>query len=86
MQCFYQKEGKAMIIKVLGTGCKKSKVLEENINLAIDEAGVAAIVEKVEDGKEIEKYAVDCTPAVVIDENVVSAGKQLTAEEIKKLF
>ncbi|MCM3125408.1 MULTISPECIES: thioredoxin family protein [unclassified Mesobacillus] len=75
-----------MIIKVLGTGCKKSKVLEENINLAIDEAGVAAIVEKVEDGKEIEKYAVDCTPAVVIDENVVSAGKQLTAEEIKKLF
>ncbi|WHX41714.1 thioredoxin family protein [Mesobacillus sp. AQ2] len=75
-----------MIIKVLGTGCKKSKVLEENINLAIDEAGVAAIVEKIEDGKEIEKYAVDCTPAVVIDENVVSAGKQLTAEEIKKLF
>ncbi|WP_144474301.1 thioredoxin family protein [Cytobacillus oceanisediminis] len=75
-----------MIIKVLGTGCKKSKVLEENINLAIDEAGVAAIVEKVEDGKEIEKYAVDCTPAVVIDQNVVSAGKQLTAEEIKKLF
>lgn len=36
-----------MIIKVLGTGCKKSKVLEENINLAIDEAGVAAIVEKI---------------------------------------
>lgn len=75
-----------MIIKVLGTGCKKSKTLEENINLAVHEAGVAAIVEKIEDRKEIEKYAVDCTPTMVIDENVVSAGKQLTAEEIKKLF
>lgn len=75
-----------MIIKLLGTGCKKSKILEENINLAVHEAGVAAIIEKIEDRKEIEKYSVNCTPAVVIDENVVSAGKQLTAEEIKKLF
>ncbi|MBT2681242.1 thioredoxin family protein [Bacillus sp. ISL-35] len=75
-----------MIIKVLGTGCEKSKVLEDNINLAIQEAGVAAIVEKIENRKEIEKYVANCTPAVVIDEKVVSAGKQLTAEEIKRLF
>ncbi|WP_079507736.1 thioredoxin family protein [Mesobacillus jeotgali] len=75
-----------MIIKVLGSGCEKSKDLEENINLAIQEAGVAAVVEKIEDDKEIEKYKVNSTPAMVIDEKVVSAGEQLSADEIKRLF
>ena len=75
-----------MIIKVLGTGCDKCKSLEDSINAAVKEAGVAAIVEKVEDDKEIEKYKVKSTPALVIDEKVVSAGKQLSAQEVKSLF
>jgi hypothetical protein len=75
-----------MIIKVLGSGCEKSKDLEENINLAIQEAGVAAVVERIEDNEGIEKYEVNSIPAMVIDEKVVSAGEQLSAEEIKRLF
>ena len=75
-----------MIIKVLGSGCEKSKHLEGNINLAIQEAGVAAVVERIEDNEEIEKYGVNSIPAMVIDEKVVSGGEQLSAEEIKRLF
>ncbi|MFT9598231.1 thioredoxin family protein [Mesobacillus sp.] len=75
-----------MIIKVLGPGCDKCKSLEESINDAVKEAGVAAVVEMVEDNEEIEKYKVKSTPALVIDEKVVSAGKQLSAQEVKTLF
>ena len=75
-----------MIIKVLGTGCHKCKSLEDSINAAVKEAGVAAIVEMVQDDKEIEKYKVKSTPALVIDEKVVSAGRQLSAQEVKSLF
>lgn len=75
-----------MIIKVLGTGCDKCKSLEDSLNAAIQEAGVAAIVELIEDDKEIEKYNVKNMPALVIDEKVVSAGKQLSTQEVKSLF
>ncbi|MBS8262843.1 thioredoxin family protein [Mesobacillus boroniphilus] len=75
-----------MIIKVLGPGCDKCQSLEKSINAAVKEAGVAAIVEKVEDRNEIEKYKVKSTPALVIDEKVVSAGRQLSVQEVKSLF
>lgn len=75
-----------MIIKVLGPGCDKCKSLEESINVAVKEAGIAAIVENVIDNKEIEKYKVKSTPALVIDEKVVSAGKQLSPLDVKRLF
>lgn len=75
-----------MIIKLLGPGCDKCKSLEDSINVAVKEAGVAAIVEKVKDNQEIEKYKVKSTPALVIDEKVVSAGKELSAQEVKSLF
>ncbi|MBT2640271.1 MULTISPECIES: thioredoxin family protein [unclassified Bacillus (in: firmicutes)] len=75
-----------MIIKVLGPGCDKCKSLVDSINVAVNEAGVAAVVERVEDNKEIEKYKVKGIPALVIDEKVVSAGKQLSAQEVKGLF
>ncbi|CAM3784533.1 thioredoxin family protein [Mesobacillus thioparans] len=75
-----------MIIKVLGTDCEEARGLENNINRAIQEAGVAAFVEMIQDCKEIERYSVNRTPAVVIDEKVVSSGKQLSVEEIMRLF
>jgi hypothetical protein len=75
-----------MIIKVLGPGSDKCNSLVNSINVAVNEAGVAAVVERVEDNREIEKYKVKGTPALVIDEKVVSAGKQLSAQEVKSLF
>ncbi|UYZ22716.1 thioredoxin family protein [Mesobacillus jeotgali] len=75
-----------MNIKVLGTGCKKCQELEKNTRMAVEELQVDAVVEKVEDIKEIMKYKVMSTPALVIDEKVVSTGKLLTVKELKGML
>jgi len=75
-----------MNIKVLGTGCKKCQELEKNTRMAVEELQVGAVVEKVEDIKEIMKYKVMSTPALVIDEKVVSTGKLLTVKELKSML
>ena len=73
-----------MIIKVLGTGCSNCKRLEENAKKAVEELGIEATIEKVTDIKEIMKYGVMKTPAIVVDEKVKAFGRVPKAEEIKK--
>lgn len=75
-----------MIIKILGTGCAKCKKLEESARQAIAEAGIEATVEKVTDLDAIMDYGVMMTPAMVIDEKVVSSGKLLSVSDIKALI
>ncbi|MBT2661831.1 thioredoxin family protein [Bacillus sp. ISL-45] len=75
-----------MNIKILGTGCKKCQELEKNTRMAVEELQVEAQVEKVEDIKEIMKYKVMSTPALVVDEKVVSTGKLLTVKELKGML
>lgn len=75
-----------MVIKILGSGCANCKKLEENAKKAVAELGVDVDVVKVEDFKEIMKYGVMRTPALVIDEKVRSFGKVLNVDEIKKLI
>ncbi|OHW63324.1 hypothetical protein EUAN_01880 [Andreesenia angusta] len=75
-----------MIIKVLGPGCKKCGLLLEHVNEAIEKTGVEAEVVKVEDMGEIVGYGVMSTPALVIDEKVVSTGKILMTKDIVKLI
>jgi small redox-active disulfide protein 2 len=75
-----------MIIKILGSGCKKCKKMEENVKEAIEELNLDAKIEKVEDFKEIMKYKVLTTPALVVDEEVLSSGKLLKTKEIIKLL
>lgn len=71
-----------MVIKVLGTGCKKCKKLEENVLEAVKETGIDASVVKVENLEDIMSYGVMSTPALVIDEKVVSYGKVLNKKEL----
>ncbi|MGH4118208.1 thioredoxin family protein [Clostridium sp.] len=73
-----------MIIKVLGSGCASCKKLEENTRKAVEELGIEATIEKVEDFKKIMAYGVMKTPALVVDEKVKIMGRVPTAEEIKK--
>ena len=72
-----------MIIKVLGPGCANCKKLEKNVQVAVKELGLDASIEKVTDFKEIAKYGVMSTPALVIDDEVKVFGKVAKAEEIK---
>ncbi|MDF2671797.1 MAG: hypothetical protein K0R09_62 [Clostridiales bacterium] len=73
-----------MIIKVLGTGCANCKKLEENTKKAVEELGIDAQIEKVEELKAILGYGVMKTPALVVDEKVKVMGRVPTSEEIKK--
>ena len=75
-----------MIIKVLGSGCAKCKKLEQEAIKAIEESGIEATIGKVTEIKDIMNYGVMMTPALVIDEKVVSTGKVLSAKDIIKLI
>lgn len=75
-----------MKIKILGSGCKNCLVLKENTEVALKELGMEAEVTKVEDFKDIMAYGVMSTPALVVDEKVVSSGKVLKSKEIAKLL
>ena len=75
-----------MNIKVLGSGCKNCKKLEENAKEAVNEMGIDASVEKVEDFKVIMAYGVMKTPALVVDEEVKVMGRVATVAEIKKIL
>lgn len=73
-------------IQILGTGCPKCKLLFANAEAAVKETGAEATVEKVEKIQEILKFGVMTTPALVVDGAVKSAGKVLSAEDIKKFL
>ena len=72
-----------MKIKVLGNCCKKSSETFENAKLAVKELGLDTEVENIGgDIMEIAKYGVMSTPALVIDDKVVSYGKLLKQKDI----
>ena len=73
-------------IQILGTGCQKCKTLLANADAAVKELGVEAQFEKVEKIADIMKFGVMVTPALVVDGVVKSAGKVLSAEDIKKFL
>lgn len=75
-----------MKIKVLGSVCPNCKVLEANTKKALEELKIKAEVEKITDIGEIMSYGVMSTPALVIDKKVVSSGRVLNSEEIKKFL
>jgi len=64
-----------MEIKVLGPGCKKCKETEKAVQKALEELGVQADVEKVEDMDKIADYNVLLTPGLVINGKVKVTGR-----------
>ena len=75
-----------MLIQVLGTGCSRCKTLYEAVKKAVQEAGVDAQVEKVEDIRQIMAFQLIMTPGLVINGEVKAAGRLPSVEEIKKLI
>ena len=75
-----------MKIQVLGTGCAKCKQLTANARKAVSELGIEATVEKVEDLREIMRFGVMTTPALVVDGKVKAVGKLLSPQDVKLLL
>ena len=73
-------------VKVLGGGCPKCNALEAATKAALEQLGMDPAIEHVRDYAEIAKYGVMTTPALVIDEKVVSYGKVLKTQEVVDLL
>jgi small redox-active disulfide protein 2 len=77
------------LIQILGPGCAKCTKLKENADKAVQEMGIEASVEKIEDIIEdinvITGFGVMMTPALAIDGEVKIVGKVPPVEEIKNL-
>jgi small redox-active disulfide protein 2 len=71
-----------LTIKVLGSGCPNCKKVEEITRKALNDLGFEADLVKVTDYNEITKYPILSTPGLVINEQVVSAGRIPSQAEV----
>ena len=71
-----------MEIKILGGGCPNCKRLEALARQAAAARGIEATFVKVTAMDEIMAYDILSTPALVIDEHVVSSGRVPRLDEI----
>lgn len=70
-------------VKILGSGCANCRKLGAVAREAAASAGIEAEFVKVTDMKDILAYDVMSTPALVIDEKLVSSGRIPTQAEIR---
>lgn len=73
-------------VKVLGSGCAKCNQLEKATVEALQELNMDTTIDHVKDYAKIAMYGVMSTPALVVDEQVVSYGKVLTKDEVVKIL
>ena len=75
-----------MKIIILGTGCPRCRQTADVVRKAVEQVGIDATIQKVEDIQEIMKYRVMMTPAVAVDGQVKISGKVPSVEEVKALL
>jgi len=73
-------------IEILGPGCKRCDQLYENTVAAVSQFddGAGIEVKKIKDIKYFAQKGVFLAPGLVIDGDVISVGKVLPVEEIRK--
>ncbi len=72
---FEEETPEGIQIKVLGPGCVQCDRLEQELMQVMAETGIIADIEHVRDIKEIGRYGVMGTPALLINGQVKSVGK-----------
>lgn len=75
-----------MNIKILGSGCKKCVALADNARAAALAAGIEFEIEKVTDIVAIAGFGIMSTPGLVLNGQVASSGRVLSAPEIGQLL
>ena len=74
------------LVQVLGPGCTRCAQLKANVDQAVQQLGIEATVEKIEDINVITGFGVMMTPALAIDGEVKLVGKVASPDEIKPLL
>lgn len=73
-----------LTVKILGSGCANCKKLEAVAREAAAQAGVETEFVKVTDMNDILSFNVMSTPALVINNKVVSSGRIPSLADIQK--
>ena len=76
----------AVVLTVLGPGCKRCHQLNDNAQAAASKAGGAVSVEYVADPVAIAEAGIMATPALLVNGKVASQGKVLAQSEIEELL
>ena len=71
-----------MNIKVLGGGCCKCENLLEAVKEAVAEKEIEAEIEYITDMPRIMEYGIMSTPALMVDNKVVSMGRALKTKDV----
>ena len=75
-----------MNIKILGPGCARCHQLEKTTREVVKGLGIDATIEEVKDIQKITEYPILTTPGLVINEELVCAGRVPTKAEIAQLI
>ena len=75
-----------MDIKVIGAGCENCGKLYDNTLAALTELGIDAPVERVGDLVEIVKLGVLSAPSLMVDGQLLIAGRVASQKEIVKIL
>ncbi|MDD3262821.1 MAG: thioredoxin family protein [Candidatus Absconditabacteria bacterium] len=75
-----------MIIKILGTGCPKCKLLEQSIRNVVKNNQINTEIIKIQNMEEIMQYDIMALPGIVINEKVVMTGKLPDEKELLSLL
>lgn len=75
-----------MNILVIGPGCAKCKSLAQLTELAVNELGVSAEINKITDLKQIMALGVMMTPALAVNGTIKVVGKVPTISEVKAIL
>lgn len=84
--CSEQKEDRSSRFIFLGACGRESHETFKNVKQAVKELGFADEVVPIGDAAKVAKYGVDQTPALVVDNQVLSVGRVLTVEDVKIIF
>jgi len=75
-----------MKFTIYGSGCAKCKQLTANAEDAAKSLAIDYQIEKITDTNAIIDAGIMRTPALAVDNNIISEGKVVSAEDIKKML
>lgn len=73
-------------IKVYGPGCIRCQTLYDNARAAVNELGLEANIEKVENAAEMASRGIMATPALLVNGRLVLSGQVPTPRRLTELI
>ncbi len=75
-----------MTVQICGAGCKKCIKLTENLRKVIDDNNYDIEIIKITDYKEMLDLGVMSTPALLINDKIISTGKVHSTKQLEKIL